>query len=137
VSAPRSRIAPCSIRPSILFALYARQASRPVAESPRPGGLSAEGGLMATTPNPAPLEEELPWTHEVDQADQKLGSFLSDLDLIASSVKRFEGDPISLEEHARLVREGSNHPSGSFASTWRRSPVCSCSLTSSAVTPSG
>jgi hypothetical protein len=60
-------------------------------------------------PDPAPIEE-LPSIHEVDEADNQLGSFLSDLDHLVSTVKTLAGGDLSLEEATRLVEVGKPLP---------------------------
>ena len=64
---------------------------------------SAEGSTMSTTTTPA---VRLPPISEVDRADEKLGSFKSDLDSIRSQTKVFAGNDVSLEDATFLSKTG-------------------------------
>jgi hypothetical protein len=50
--------------------------------------------------------ETLPPTDDVNEVDNKLGSFLSDLDSLTSVVESLEGDGISFDEALRLENLG-------------------------------
>jgi hypothetical protein len=88
---PFGRLLPCASPPG-------RRAYR------RARGLRVEGSIMAASAQAAPAR--LPSISEVDRADEKLGSFMSDLDFFASDVAAFVREDVSLEDAAFMARAG-------------------------------
>jgi hypothetical protein len=54
--------------------------------------------------------ETLPSIVTVNEIEEKLGLFLSDLDALEGDVSKLDGDPISLEEHVMLDKMGVRWP---------------------------